>query len=87
MPASPPTPAGSKEREVRHRAARLEDWIHDVRERWARRRGHVPTVVPYTGYGSSEWVRVLCRVLLSKPIAASSLVSAAVERLGSAPAA
>ncbi|MFE6255263.1 App1 family protein [Agromyces sp. NPDC057865] len=69
MPASPPTPAGSKEREVRHRAARLEDWIHDVRERWARRRGHVPTVVPYTGYGSSEWVRVLCRVLLSKPIA------------------
>lgn len=57
------------ERQVRHRAARLEDWIHDVRERWARRRGHVPTIVPYTGYGSSEWVRVLCRVLLSKPIA------------------
>lgn len=56
------------ERQVRHRAARLEDWIHDVRERWARRRGHVPTVVPYTGYGSTEWVRVLCRVLLSKPI-------------------
>ncbi len=70
MPASPPTPAGSREREVRHRAARLEDWIHDVRERWARRRGHVPTVVPYTGYGSTEWVRVLCRVLLSRPIAA-----------------
>jgi len=70
MPASPPTPAGSTERQVRHRAARLEDWIHDVRERWARRRGHVPTVVPYTGYGSTEWVRVLCRVLLSKPIAA-----------------
>lgn len=68
MPASPPTPAGSRERQVRHRAARLEDWIHDVRERWARRRGHVPTVVPYTGYGSTEWVRVLCRVLLSKPI-------------------
>ena len=70
MPASPPTPAGSREREVRHRAARIEDWIHDVRERWARRRGHVPTVVPYTGYGSTEWVRVLCRVLLSRPIAA-----------------
>ena len=70
MPASPPTPAGSREREVRHRAARIEDWIHDVRERWARRRGHVPTIVPYTGYGSTEWVRVLCRVLLSRPIAA-----------------
>jgi phosphatidate phosphatase APP1 len=70
MPASPPTPAGSRERQVRHRAARLEDWIHDIRERWARRRGHVPTIVPYTGYGSTEWVRVLCRVLLSRPIAA-----------------
>ena len=70
MPVSPPTPAGSRQRQVRHRAARIEDWIHDVRERWARRRGHVPTIVPYTGYGSTEWVRVLCRVLLSKPIAA-----------------
>ena len=49
MPASPPTPAGSREREVRHRAARIEDWIHDVRERWARRRGHVPTIVPVHG--------------------------------------
>ena len=68
MPASSPTPAGSRERQVRHRAARLEDWIHDLRERWARRRGHVPTVVPYTGYGSTEWVRVFCRVLLSRPI-------------------
>ena len=68
MPASSPTPAGSREREVRHRAARLEDWIHDIRERWARRRGHLPTIVPYTGYGSTEWVRVFCRVLLSKPV-------------------
>ena len=66
---SSPVPAGSRARQVRHRAARLEDWIHDVRERWARRRGHVPTVMPYTGYGSTEWVRVFCRVLLSKPVA------------------
>ena len=29
-----------------------------------------PPIVPYTGYGSTEWVRVLCRVLLSRPIAA-----------------
>ena len=69
MPASTPNPTGSPESQVRHRAARIEDWIHDIRERWARRRGHVPTVVPYTGYGSTEWVRVLCRVLLSRPIA------------------
>ncbi|WP_372487680.1 App1 family protein [Agromyces atrinae] len=50
-----------------HRAARFEDMIHGFRERWVRRRGHVPTVVPYTGYGSSEWVRIFCRVLLSRP--------------------
>ncbi|MGR0320443.1 App1 family protein [Agromyces sp. ZXT2-3] len=68
MPVSSPDPAGPRLRPTRHGAARVEDWIHDVRERWARSRGHVPTVVPYTGYGSTEWVRVLCRVLLSKPI-------------------
>ncbi|QEO13176.1 DUF2183 domain-containing protein [Agromyces intestinalis] len=67
MPVDTPPPAGPHARMARHRAARLEDWIHDVRERWARRRGHLPTVIPYTGYGSTEWVRVFCRVLLSKP--------------------
>ncbi|WP_448004397.1 App1 family protein [Agromyces bauzanensis] len=72
MPVSSPTPAGSRERQVRHRAARLEDWLHDIRERWARRRGHVPTVVPYTGYGSTEWVRVFCRVLLTRPLPADA---------------
>ncbi|GAA4381925.1 App1 family protein [Agromyces bauzanensis] len=72
MPVSSPTPAGSRERLVRHRAARLEDWIHDIRERWARRRGHLPTVVPYTGYGSTEWVRVFCRVLLTRPLPADA---------------
>ncbi|GLI29062.1 hypothetical protein ARHIZOSPH14_33040 [Agromyces rhizosphaerae] len=50
-----------------HRAARIEDWVHGIRERSARRRGHVPTIVPYAGYGSVDWVRILCRVLLSKP--------------------
>jgi phosphatidate phosphatase APP1 len=70
MPVNYPIPAGPRQRPVRHGAARLEDRIHDVRERWARRRGHVPTVVPYTGYGSTEWVRVFCRVLLSKPVRA-----------------
>jgi phosphatidate phosphatase APP1 len=70
MPVSSPIPAGPRQRPVRHGAARVEDWIHDVRERWARRRGHVPTVVPYTGYGSTEWVRVFCRVLLSRPVRA-----------------
>ncbi|WP_350346845.1 phosphatase domain-containing protein [Agromyces sp. G08B096] len=67
MPETSPSPVGSRVRTTRHGAARFEDWLHDVRERFARRRGHVPTVVPYTGYGSTEWVRILCRVLLSKP--------------------
>ncbi len=69
---SSPTPAGSRERQVRHRAARFEDWVHEIRERWARRRGHLPTVVPYTGYGSTEWVRVFCRVLLTRPLPADA---------------
>ncbi|UIP58448.1 App1 family protein [Agromyces marinus] len=72
MPASSPVPAGPRQRPTRHGAARVEDWVHDVRERWARRRGHVPTVVPYTGYGSTEWARVFCRVLLSRPVAADA---------------
>jgi len=68
MPENSPSPVGPRQRTSLHRAARLEDWLHNVRERFARRRGHLPTVVPYTGYGSTEWVRVLCRVLLSKPV-------------------
>ena len=52
---------------IPHFAARLEDSFHDFRERVARRRGHTATVIPYTGYGSPGWVRVLGRVLLSKP--------------------
>lgn len=50
-----------------HRAARIEDALHDFRERRARKRGHAATVVPYTGYGGKGWIRVLCRVLLAKP--------------------
>jgi len=50
-----------------HRAARIEDWLHDRREISARKRGHLPTVIPFTGYGSTEWVRIFCRVLLARP--------------------
>jgi len=49
-----------------HRAARIDDAIHDFREKWARRRGHIPTVIPYAGYGSTTRIRVLGRVLLTK---------------------
>lgn len=37
------------------------------RSRRARKRGKTPTVVPYISYGSTEWVRVLGRVMLLKP--------------------
>src|SRR5690554_4558647 len=50
-----------------HIGARIDDAIHNFRELIARKKGHVPTVVPYTGYGATDWVRVMCRVLLDKP--------------------
>ncbi|HEV7623107.1 MAG TPA: phosphatase domain-containing protein [Amnibacterium sp.] len=46
------------------RAMRIDDAIRRFREQRARRRGLVPTVIPYTGYGAPGWVRVLGRVLL-----------------------
>lgn len=50
-----------------HRAARIEDAFHHWRERRGRRRGLVPTVIPYTGYGAPGWIRVLGRVVLATP--------------------
>ncbi len=38
-----------------------------MRERWGRRRGLEPVVIPYSGYGGDGWIRVLCRVLLVRP--------------------
>jgi phosphatidate phosphatase APP1 len=50
-----------------HLAARLEDAVHGLRQRWARGRGMVPTIIPFTGYGGPGWVRVLGRVILRRP--------------------
>jgi phosphatidate phosphatase APP1 len=50
-----------------HLAARLEDAVQGMRERWGRRRGLVPTIVPFIGYGGIGWVRVLGRVVLQRP--------------------
>lgn len=50
-----------------HVGARIDDRIHQFRKKRALRRGHVPVVVPYTGYGSPESIRVMCRILLAKP--------------------
>ena len=47
--------------------ARLERRYHAWRERRARKRGKTPTIVPFPGYGSEDWVRVLGRVLIVRP--------------------
>ncbi|QNE47071.1 DUF2183 domain-containing protein [Glaciihabitans sp. INWT7] len=67
IPKTSATAAGAEP--ILHLAARAEDTVHELREKWARRRGHLPTIVPYAGYGAPGWARVLCRVLLTKPTA------------------
>lgn len=61
----PPAP------QLLHRAARIEDAFHAWRERRGRRRGLRTTILPYTGYGSPGWIRVLCRVVLTRGTAAA----------------
>lgn len=51
--------------QILHRAARIEDAFHRWRERRGRKRGLVTTIVPYAGYGTSSWARILCRVVLA----------------------
>jgi phosphatidate phosphatase APP1 len=50
-----------------HIAARIEDAVQGFRLRLGLRRGLVPTIVPFTGYGGTGWVRVLGRVVLKRP--------------------
>lgn len=50
-----------------HFAARIDDAVQRFRVRRGLKRGLVPTVVPFTGYGGRGWVRVLGRVLLDHP--------------------
>ena len=60
MPPSPlPAPA-------LHLAARLENRLVTWRSERARANGFVPLVIPYTGYGSTRWIRVLGRVMLNR---------------------
>jgi phosphatidate phosphatase APP1 len=54
-------------RATTHWLARVEDAMHRLRLRRGLRRGLVPTVIPFTGYGTTRWVRVLGRVVLRKP--------------------
>lgn len=57
--------------EILHRAARIEDSFHRWRERRGRKRGLTTTIIPYSSYGSTDWARVLCRVVLTRGTEAS----------------
>ncbi|MBX3091885.1 MAG: DUF2183 domain-containing protein [Cryobacterium sp.] len=65
--SSTPSDAPSSGEAALRLPARLEDRFHRFRERRARKRGLTPFVIPYTGYGSTSWIRVLSRVLLARP--------------------
>lgn len=65
--ASPATTTASEHGgQILHRAARIEDAFHRWRERRGRKRGLVTTIVPYAGYGTTQWARILCRVVLAR---------------------
>ena len=49
-----------------HRAARVEDAVHEFLEPRLRQRGWRDTIIPYTGYGTRSWVRVMARLLLRR---------------------
>lgn len=51
-----------------HVAGRIEERLHARLERRLRGRGWAEDVVPYVGYGSDGWVRVLGRVHLRPPL-------------------
>lgn len=50
-----------------HRAARIEDAVHEIVVRRLRNRGWQPVITAYTGYGSPGWARVMARVVLTRP--------------------
>jgi phosphatidate phosphatase APP1 len=61
------TPAGASLPAVRmHRAAVVEDALHEVVERRLRNRGWQPVITAYTGYGAPGWCRVMARVVLTR---------------------
>ncbi|GID92677.1 hypothetical protein Adi01nite_20890 [Amorphoplanes digitatis] len=60
------TPAGGPPAVRLHRAARIEDAVHEVIERRLRQRGWQPVITAYTGYGAPGWARVMARVVLTR---------------------
>ena len=61
-------------------AHRISDTVNGTRIRLARRWKFVPQTIAYQGYGSTGWVRVLGRVLLTrKPVPGSRADHAALN--------
>jgi phosphatidate phosphatase APP1 len=60
------TPAGKPPAVRLHRAARIEDAVHEIIERRLRQRGWRPVITAYTGYGAPGWVRIMARVVLTR---------------------
>ncbi|MBG6218143.1 phosphatidate phosphatase APP1 [Arthrobacter sp. CAN_A6] len=54
-------------KERTHLAMRIDEAWLSLQTRLALKRGHVETVIPYTGYGTTSWLRVLARVVLADP--------------------
>ncbi|MHA7134398.1 App1 family protein [Oerskovia turbata] len=66
----PPTPPVER----LHLSARLEDRVRSLSGRILRARGWTPRIEAYVGYGNEASVRVLARVLLSRPRRRADLV-------------
>ena len=72
-PASPPAPDDVPSPLIEHRdalvtehiATLLQDRWHRFRYAGAVRRGHEPTVLSFTGYGTTSWIRVFSRVVMA----------------------
>ncbi len=47
-----------------HRATLVKEGVQEFLEPRLRQRGWRDTIVPYAGYGTATWVRVMARVLL-----------------------
>jgi phosphatidate phosphatase APP1 len=59
--------AGVEVKERTHLGMKIDNAWLGFQRRLAVRRGYVQTVIPYTGYGTTKWVRVLARVVLTDP--------------------
>jgi phosphatidate phosphatase APP1 len=59
-------PAGNAPAVRLHRAAQVEDALHEILERRLRQRGWHPLIRAHTGYGAPGWARVMARVVLTR---------------------